>query len=180
MSFTPNFTVAQTALNPNIVIVSDTSTGVDAAIAQRRIYFKNSQGEFVVPSNNPVNITYVEWVLASNPITIPSQPGAVFLTKDQALEVRVEWLSSTGVLLWEKTQKYCFTEYSKQFLYYLIQLQSLTFNVIQDTNYWGNVALLWTNIIGAINAVEIADDIYSSQVCLDRATFLASNQEKFF
>jgi hypothetical protein len=59
-------------------------------------------------------------------------------------------------------------------------LQSLTFNVIQDTNYWGNVALLWTNIIGAINAVEIADDIYSSQVCLDRATFLASNQEKFF
>jgi hypothetical protein len=180
MSFTPNFTVAQTALNPNIVIVSDTSTGVDAAIAQRRIYFKNSQGEFVVPSNNPVNITYVEWVLASNPITIPSQPGEVFLTKDQALEVRVDWLNAGGTVLYTLTQKYCFSQYNKQFLYYLIQLQSLTFNVIQDTNYWGNVALLWTNIIGAINAVEIADDIYSSQVCLDRATYLASNQEKFF
>jgi hypothetical protein len=172
MSFTPNFTVAQTALNPSLVIVSDTSTGVDANIAQRRIYFKNSQGENVVPVGTTTD--YVEWVLVNNPINID------LLTKDQALEVRVDWLSAGGTVLYTLTQKYCFSQNSKQFLYYLIQLQSLTFNVIQDTNYWGNVALLWTNIIGAINAVEIADDIYSSQVCLDRATFLASNQEKFF
>lgn len=172
MSFTPNFTVAQTALNPSLVIVSDTSTGVDANIAQRRIYFKNSSGEFVVPVGTTTD--YVEWVLVNNPINID------LLTKDQALEVKVDWLSAGGTILYTLTQKYCFSQNSKQFLYYLIQLQSLTFNVIQDTNYWGNVALLWTNIIGAINAVEIADDIYASQVCLDRATYLASNQEKFF
>ena len=172
MSFTPNFTVAQTALNPSLVIVSDTSTGVDANIAQRRIYFKNSSGEFVVPVGTTTD--YVEWVLVNNPINID------LLTKDQALEVKVDWLSAGGTILYTLTQKYCFSQNSKQFLYYLIQLQSLTFNVIQDTNYWGNVALLWTNIIGAINAVEIADDIYASQVCLDRASYLASNQEKFF
>jgi hypothetical protein len=172
MSFTQNFSVAQTALNPSLVIANDISTGVDAAIAQRRIYFKNSQGEYVVPVGTTTD--YVEWVLVNNPINVD------LLTKDQALEVRVDWLSAGGTVLYTLTQKYCFSQYNKQFLYYLIQLQSLTFNVIQDTNYWGNVALLWTNIIGAINAVEIADDIYSSQVCLDRATFLASNQEKFF
>lgn len=172
MPFTQNFTVAQTALNPSLVIVSDTSTGVDANIAQRRIYFKNSSGEFVVPVGTTTD--YVEWVLVNNPINID------LLTKDQALEVKVDWLSAGGTILYTLTQKYCFSQNSKQFLYYLIQLQSLTFNVIQDTNYWGNVALLWTNIIGAINAVEIADDIYASQVCLDRAAYLASNQEKFF
>lgn len=172
MSFTPNFTVAQTALNPSLVIVSDTSTGVDANIAQRRIYFKNNSGEFVVPVGTTTD--YVEWVLVNNPINID------LLSKDQALEVKVDWLSAGGTILYTLTQKYCFSQNSKQFLYYLIQLQSLTFNVIQDTNYWGNVALLWTNIIGAINAVEIADDIYASQVCLDRASYLASNQEKFF
>lgn len=172
MSFTPNFTVAQTALNPSLVIVSDTSTGVDANIAQRRIYFKNSSGEFVVPVGTTTD--YVEWVLVNNPINID------LLSKDQALEVKVDWLNAGGTILYTLTQKYCFSQNSKQFLYYLIQLQSLTFNVIQDTNYWGNVALLWTNIIGAINAVEIADDIYASQVCLDRASYLASNQEKFF
>lgn len=172
MSFTQNFSVAQTALNPSLVIANDISTGVDAAIAQRRIYFKNSQGEYVVPVGTTTD--YVEWVLVNNPINVD------LLTKDQALEVRVDWLSAGGTVLYTLTQKYCFSQYNKQFLYYLIQLQSLTFNVIQDTNYWGNVALLWTNIIGAINAVEIADDIYASQVCLDRATYMASNQEKFF
>lgn len=172
MSFTPNFSVAQTALNPSLVIANDISTGVDAAIAQRRIYFKDSQGENVVPVGTTTN--YVQWMLVDNPINID------LLTKDQALEVRVDWLDAGGIVLYTKTQKYCFSQNSKQFLYYLIQLQSLTFNVIQDTNYWGNVALLWTNIIGAINSVEIADDIYASQVCLDRASYLASNQEKFF
>ena len=172
MSFTSNFSVAQTALNPSLVIANDISMGVDVDIAQRRIYFKNSQGEFVVPAGTTTD--YVEWVLVNNPINID------LLTKDQALEVRVDWLDAGGTVLYTLTQKYCFSQYGKQFLYYLIQLQSLTFNVIQDTNYWGNVALLWTNIIGAINAVEIADDIYASQVCLDRASYLASNQEKFF
>jgi hypothetical protein len=172
MSYTQNFSVAQTALNPSLVIANDISTGVDAAIAQRRIYFKDSNGEYVVPEGTTTD--YVEWVLVNNPITID------LLKKDQALEVRVDWLDAGGTVLYTLTQKYCFPQYNKQFLYYLIQLQSLTFNVIQDTNYWGNVALLWTNIIGAINSIEIADDIYASQVCLDRATFLASNQEKFF
>lgn len=176
MPFTPSFTVAQSPLDPSVVIVSDTSQGSDPAIVKRIITFKNSYGNYVVPQGTTTD--YIDWPLSTNPITLN------LLTQDEALCVTVSWLNSPTVdpanIIYDSIQDYCFAEFNKQFLYYLIQNQSLTFNIIQDTNYWGNVALLWTNIIGAINSVQIAGDIYASQVCLDRATFLATNQDKFF
>jgi hypothetical protein len=172
MPFSQNFTVAQTSANPAFVIITDTSTGSDPNIDSRRIYITDCNGNYIVPTGTTTN--YIEWDLLDNPISLD------ILTQDTAANVRVDWLDSTNTVLYTLNNNYCFSEYNKQFLYYLIQLQSLTYNVIQDNNYWGNVGTLWVNIIGAINSVEIGDDIFASQTCLNRATFMAQNQANFF
>jgi uncharacterized membrane protein len=102
------------------------------------------------------------------------------LTQDTAVNIYVEWLDSGGNMLYELDNNYCLSEYNKQFLYYLVQLQSYTYQIIQDNNYWGNMGIFWVNIIGAINSVEIADDIFASQAALNRATFMAQNQSIYF
>jgi len=172
MPYSQNFTVAQTSANPAYIIITDTSTGTDAFIVSRRITITDSNGDYVVPAG--VTTNYIDWPLLDNPISLN------ILTQDMALNIMVEWLYAGAVVEYDLNNNYCFSEYNKQFLYYLIQLQSLTYNIIQDNNYWGNVSTFWINIIGAINSVAIADDIFASQVCLNRATFMAQNQATYF
>lgn len=170
--FIPNFTVAQTPQNPAIVVIADTSTGTPITpIVSKRIYVKDYLGNYIVPAG--VTTNYIEWDIVDNPLTLN------LLTQDVAVNIKVEWLDSLDVE-YELDNNYCFSEFNKQFLYYLIQLQSMTYNIIQDNNYWGNVSTFWINIIGAVNSVEIGNDIYASQVCLNRATFMAQNQSNFF
>lgn len=171
MPLTPSFTAAQTPLNPALVILEDTSTGSDGTITVRRITITDSNGDYVVPAGNVGNT--ISWPLATNPITLN------LLTQDMALNIKVEWLDGS-TMVYESNNNYCFSLFNKQFLYYLIQLQSMTYNIIQDNNYWGNVGIFWTNITGAINSVEVGNDITSSQACLNRATFMAQNQANFF
>lgn len=180
MPFLQNFAVAQTPANPAFIILTDTSTPPnDYAtydIDIRRITITDAFGNFIVPTGTTTN--YIEWPLEDNPISLQ------VLNQDTAVNIKVEWWGYNGnnefVALYELNNNYCFTEFNKQFLYYLIQLQSMTYNIIQDNNYWGNVGILWTNIIGAINCIEVANDIFASQACLNRATFMAQNQANFF
>lgn len=174
MPFSQNFTVSQTPSNPAYVIFTDTSDGDpgDYDIDIRRIIVTDCNGNYIVPTGTTT--TYIEWPLNDNPISLN------LLTQDTAVNVEVQWLNVDDEVLYSLDNNYCLSEFNKQFLYYLIQLQSLTYNVIQDNNYWGNVGIFWSNIIGAINSVEIGDDIFASQTCLSRATFMAQNQANFF
>lgn len=173
MPFTQSFTVAQTPLNPSIVVITDTSTGTPAnPITERRITITDYAGNYVVPVGTTTN--YIVWAVGVDPITLD------LLTEDMALNIRVDWLEAGYAVEYTLNQNYCFTQYSKQFLYYLIQLQSQTYNIIQDNNYWGNVGILWTNIIGAINAVEIGNDIAASQACLNRTNYMKQNESIYF
>jgi hypothetical protein len=172
MPFSPSFTVSQNPTNPGYIVLTDTSTDTDASIVSRRITIKDSEGNYIVTSGTTTN--YMVWGLGTNPISLN------VLTQDTAANVKVEWLYAGNVVQYTTNANYCFTQYNKQFLYYLIQLQSLNYNIIQDTNYWGNVGIFWTNITGAINSVEIGNDIVAAQVCLNRATNMAANQSKYF
>jgi hypothetical protein len=173
MSFSQDFSVSQSPVNPAYLIITDTSSGTDGLITARRIYIQDSDGNFIVPSGTTTS--YITWTYPSpNPISLD------ILTQDVAANVKVEWLYAGNVMHYELDNNYCFSEFNKRFLYYLIQLQSLTYNIIQDTNYWGNVGIFWTNIIGAIKSVEIGNDIFASQQCLNRATFMQTNQDKYF
>lgn len=172
MAFVQDFSIAQTPQNPALCIFEDTSTGADAAIVSRLITVVNAAGTYVVPSGNSGNT--IVWALATNPYTV------TLLTQDTAASVTVDWLDINGAVLYTKTQTYCFSEFNKSFLYYLIQQQAQAYPIIQDTNYWSNVGIFWINIIGAIKAVELADDIAGSQASLDRSTYMQANAQNYF
>jgi hypothetical protein len=172
MPYLPSFSVSQTPSNPAYVLITDTSAGSDLGIAFRRIVIKDCNGNYIVPQGTTTD--YINWELNENPISLD------ILKQDTAVNIQVLWYDADSQILYDVNNNFCLSQYNKQFLYYLIQLQSLNYNIIQDNNYWGNVGILWTNITGAINSVEIGNDIFASQTCLNRATFMAQNQDIYF
>lgn len=173
MALSPAFTVAQNPLTPANVLITDTSTGSDGAITQRRVYVTDYDGTYYVPPSTTTN--YTQWDYADASINLVQ-----LLTKDTAASIQVDWLDVSDTVLYTLTQQYPLAKFEKQFLYYLVQLQGLTPSVPIDTNYNANVAILWTCVLGGINAVENFDDIAAGQNCFDRGTYMILNQDKFF
>lgn len=171
MAFVPNFTVSQTPATPSNILITDTSTGSDPNITQRKIYITDSAGNPVMPAGQ--SGIYTLWLSGASIILN-------VLTEDQALTISVKWADQFGYVLYQKTSNYCFSQFNQQYFYYLIQVQSQTYNIIQDNRYWQNMATYWANIVGAIKAVELGNDIYGSQVCLNRATTMKNNANNFF
>jgi len=174
MPLSVSFTISQSALTPGYVTASDTSTGTDAAVTQRRIFFQNSQGQYLTTSGTSSSSAYEEWSYADASETWD------LLDEDSALAITTQWLNVSNQVLYTLTQVYCLAEYNKQFFYYLVQQQAITPSILQDTNYAANMATYWMNITGAIQAVEIGADISASQNCLNRATNMMQNQNSFF
>lgn len=172
MSFSPAFTVSQSAATPNIIVLQDTSTGVDASITQRRIYITDNEGAYIVPSGTITD--YIVWPLATNPISLN------VLTQDTAANIFVEWLDVSNTVLYDDDNDYPLIEYGKQFYFYLIQQLALNPSTYQDSNYASNLALFWTYIIGAINAINIGSSLSASQALMNKETDMQNNQSKYF
>lgn len=163
--------VSQSASTPSSLTVTDNSTGLSGTITQRRVYVSNAYGEFLT-GDGVVN--YTEWALAEASIVLD------ILTEDIGALIKVEWLNVSNVVVDEVENTYPLAEYNKQFLYYLAGLQGLTPGVYQDSNYSGNIAIFWTNIIAGINAVEYGNDIAACQNCFNRATQMRLEQNFYF
>lgn len=172
MSFSPALTVSQSAATPNIIVLQDTSTGVDASITQRRIYITDNEGAYIVPSGTSTD--YIVWPLATNPISLN------VLTQDTAANIFVEWLDVSNTVLYDDDEDYPLIEYGKQFYFYLIQQLALNPSTYQDSNYASNLALFWTYIIGAINAINIGSSLSASQALMNKETDMQNNQSKYF
>lgn len=173
MPLSPAFTVSQSAETPANVTFEDTSTGSDVAVTQRRIYVTDSNGDYVTPSGTSTD--YIAWPLATNPITVQD-----LLTEDLAVSITVQWLNVSNTVLYEETEVFCLREFNIQNFIYLIQNQALTPGIVQDTNYFSNLALYWINIEGANTMIVDAADLAGSQNCLNRATEMMNNQLLFF
>ncbi len=171
MALTTSFTVSQSALAPGTITCNDTSTGTDVLVVSRKIFVRTAYGEYLT-GNGTVN--YDVWSIADASISLD------ILTEDTACEITVEWCNSGGTALYTLTQVFCCPQFNKNFFYYLIQQQALTPSIIQDTNYFNNMATYWMNITGAIQAVELGADISASQNCLDAATNMMNNQNLYF
>lgn len=168
---TPSFTVSQSAVTPSSFTVEDTSTDVDVTITKRRIYVSMSDGTYLTGDGT---VNYDDWALADASITLS------ILTEDIGANILVEWLNVSDGIVESLDNNYPLSEYNKQFLYYLVQLQGLTPGIYDDTNYSGNLAIFWTNIIAGINAVTYGNDIAACQNCFDRATYMRLHQSLYF
>lgn len=172
MPLVPSFTTSQVNGFPNAITITDTSTGSDASIVTRVIIFTDKSGNNLTPIGT--TLPYTGWVIGTNTITVN------VLQKDMALTITISYLDINGVVVTSKSNIALFTLFSKTFLYSLTQYQSSNPAVTKDTVYYNNKAKLYSFVLGAENAILIANDIAGAQLSLDEATFLISNPKNFF
>lgn len=172
MAFTPSFTIGQNPLTPAIIVATDTSVGSDAAIDSRRIFIQDAFGNYLVPLGTTTN--YVVWDLVNISISLN------VLSQNTAVNATTQWLDISGNVLYTDSESGALANYGKQFLYYLVELQSGAPDTVKDNNYDFNTAVLWTAVLGGINAVFVNNDIAASQNSLGRATELQFHQNDYF
>lgn len=166
-----SFSVSQSATTPGEVTVADNSTSLSGTITKRRVFLSNSQGTYLTGDGT---VDYDEWALSD------SSTALDVLTESTAAAIKVQWLTVANVVVDEVEDTYGLSQIDKQFFYTLLQLQGLTPGIYQDSNYSGNLALYWSNIIGGDNAVTYGNDIAAAQNCYDRCTEMRLNTNLYF
>ena len=109
MPLSPNFTASQNSGTPNLIFLTDTSTGSDGTITKRRIYLLQSDGTYLVPAGTATN--YIEWALVDVTTSLN------VLIQDTALSINVEWLTASNVVVANKTTSFAFKAYNETFYY---------------------------------------------------------------
>lgn len=172
-AFIPDFTIAQT-IDATSFVLTDTSTGSDAAIVNRDIFCQTTDGTYLTPPNTSTD--YIPFPLSVG-LSIDVND---ILPIDYALSITVNWLNISGNTLYTKTKTYCFTENDEQFDYQLTQFLVANQSILQDTNYVLSRFRFRMFIDAAVNAVEIGNDINSSQDCLNFAQEMINEQVQVF
>jgi hypothetical protein len=172
MPLSPNFTASQNSGTPNLIFLTDTSTGSDVTITKRRIYLLQSNGTYLVPTGTVTN--YIEWAL------IDTTTSLNVLIQDTALSITVEWLTAANVVVANKTTSFAFTAYNETFYYGLTESQVANANLTASTNWYQTKMILRVELDSAYQAISFASDIFSAQAALNRATFISTNQSYFF
>jgi len=175
LALTVNFSTSQTPGSPGDIIFTDTSTGSDGSVTQRRIYIQSAAGEYLVESGTTTEYEVWSGFPGTTTITLEN-----ILEQDTAARVVVQWLDVSNNVLYDKTQYIGFTAYNEDFDYELTQNVAANPLLIDDNNFWNNKLKLRTDIESGNNAIERASDIAAAQQCYDRATYLNDNSQYLF
>jgi hypothetical protein len=167
MAIVPNFSIGQAYGSPSEVVLTDTSTGSDVAITQRRAFLRKPDGTFLVPEGTSTD--YVEWAYASASITIDA------LDKDYGLEIVVQWLDVNNAVLYDKTISSGLTLYNETYDYGQTQKFSGNPLLINDDGYFARKSRIRACIESGNKAIQRANDIFSAQQCYDDATNIRIN-----
>jgi hypothetical protein len=178
MALTPNFSASQNYGTPNIITLTDTSSGSDVTITKRRIYLLQSNGTYLVPTGTTTN--YIEWNMTNTTTREPLTIALNVLTQDTALSVTVEWLTAANVMVVNKAISFAFTAYNETFYYGLTEDQVADANITASTNWYQNKMILRVELDSATQAIAFASDIFSAQAALNRATYISTNSQYFF
>lgn len=170
MPIVPLFTKAQSI--PSAFTLTDTSTGSDVAITQRRVFLQKSNGSFLVPIGTTTD--YIQWAYASPSITISA------LDKDYALAVTVQWLDVSNTIRYSKPELHYFQYYSEDFYYALTRSQADNPEIVNHANYYPSKIKLRTSIDEAMQAVDYGSSISAAQNSFNRAKKLIDNPSYFY
>lgn len=166
-----SFTVSQSAITPASFTVTDTSTSIPGTVTKRRIFVQDAYGNYLTGNGT---VDYDDWALADAAITLS------ILTQDSAVNILVQWLDVSNVVVEDLDNNYPLSEFGKQFFFTLISDLGLSPGTYQDANYKGNLAVYWANIVAGDNAVTYGNSIAAAQNCYDRETEMRLEQSKYF
>lgn len=172
MPLTVSISVSQNSGLPNVIVLTDTSTGSDPGITSRRVYLYKSDNTTLVPFGTTT--PYTVWPISDSTISLD------VLTQDTALTIVVQWLTGTTVT-YTYTNEYQFPAYTKTFLYNLSVTQQLTNpNILKDTQYMFNKLQLYTYTRDAENAIAEGQDTTKAQLSFDLAQAMMNNSQLYF
>jgi hypothetical protein len=175
MAFTGNYSAAQQPNNSDLLF-TDSSTGSDGSLTERRIFPYKADGTLLLPAGNTTG--YIVWPIASSTLTV-----AGLLAKDYALSINVLWISTNPLpspSTYAATNLYGFTGYTMDFSYSLAQQVSANPNLLNDNQFQTNWFTLNNQVTICNYAISPKQSIVNAQAALDRALFLIQNASKFF
>lgn len=172
MALTVNFTATQLLGLPNIIVLTDTSSGSDGNVTSRRVYLRDAYNNDVLPEGTTTD--YVVWDIGETSINIDC------LTKDMALNITVEWVDANDIALYSKLVFSGFTSYNEDFLYELAGFLAVNYKRTADANFTAQMFKLRTYVDSGDQAVIRGGDIAKAQACYDIATNIRENSAYFF
>ena len=175
MAIVANFSALQTPGDPGTILLTDTSTGTDVAVTQRRVYIQTAAGDYLVEEGTTTEYEAWDDFPATTELTLTD-----ILDKDYAVRMVVQWLNVGGTVLYDKTLYYGFTCYNEDFDYELTQTVAGNPLLISDNNFWGNKSTLRGYIDSGNNAITRNSDTAAAQQCYDLATNMRTNSQYFF
>lgn len=175
MALTASFSEAQPVGEPSQIVFTDTSTGTDGSVTQRRIYIAKADGSFIVESG--VTTDYNAWPNFPSSTTITLD----LLDKDYATRLVVEWCDVSGNVLYSVQQDAVgFTSYNEDYDYGLTQLMTANPDLVDDNGFRQHKSDLRDFIDSGDRAISRASDLYNAQRCYDLATNLRIKSQYYF
>lgn len=172
MAFVENFSVSQTIGVPESFTLTDTSTGSNVLITQRRVYLQKSDGTYLVPSGTTTD--YIEWDWVDSTILLD------VLDKDYALSILVQWLNVSDAVLYAKTTLSGFSMYNNDFNYSLVYDEANGLASLNSQNWLFGRMKLYVALNDATTSVVSMNSITNGQAADDRGTYLRLNPNLFY
>lgn len=176
MAFNANFSITPPGVDTTTFSLTDTSTGSDTNLTDRRIFLVQSNGNNL---NFPNATTpYIDWPLSAGAtITLTG-----ILPIDYSLNIVVNWISSAPLAppsTYTQNTLYTFTSNIMLFYYSLTELASANPPLINDNNYFPNKQKLKVYIEDAIDATQYNNQ-FSAQLALNGAYNMQLNRNTLF
>jgi len=177
MSFNGAFTLSQ-GTDPTSFSLTDTSTGSDPSLTDRRVYLYLADGTTLTPEGS--STAYIDWPIVSGIGDVFDLTG--ILQRDYSINISVQWISSSPLpdpSTYTANQLYTFTANLLSFCLGLTQIQSGNPILINDNGYFPNRNKLRVFIDDAINC-NTYNDQFNAQRSLDDAYKMQQNQKAYF
>lgn len=174
MPLSPSFSTAESLSILENVTFTDTSTGSDVGLTGRTIEIKLANGNWLSAAGESTTQVLIAWAIGDVSTTI------ALLTGSTTASVTVRWMTGAVATYTVSNQLETWDLYDYDFGLELIQAQTATPGIIQDTNYQSNFFLFITNIWNAETANTYGDDLYSSQGALNRNQNMINNSDYYF
>lgn len=169
-----NFSTSESLGTPSNITFTDTSQGVDNTLTVRKIYVRLANGSYVLSGGAETTTrTAIDWNINDVSTTL------TLISQSTTASVQVDWLAGSTIV-YTKTALQTWDLYDYLFGLELIQSQTATPSIIQDSSYYSSFFQFITNIWNAETANTYGNDLYSSQASLNRNQYLINNSDLFF
>lgn len=99
MPLTVSISAGQSLGVPSIIVITDTSTGTDATVTNRKVYLRTSTNQYLTEvQQSSSTVSFTNW-----PISDGATINLDVLTEASTLEVTVVWTTGAGTTVYELT-----------------------------------------------------------------------------